>query len=135
MIDQSQVDQLRPSMTKRQVMFIMGSPLLTDSFHEQRWDYIYSKAPNGQDRVQKRITLFFSGDNLTGVQGDVHPSQLPVVKEVPETTVDLPKRDFEKSMWEKICGIFGIDPGQSSSDSSGSSPSSSSSGKQQSGRR
>jgi outer membrane protein assembly factor BamE len=124
MIDQSMVDQLRPNMTKRQVLFIMGSPMLTDSFHEQRWDYVYSKAPNGEDRVQKRISLFFTSDTLSAIQGDVHPSPLPVTKQAPETTVELPKRDLEKSMWEKICGLFGIDPGDSS-DSSSSSPSSS----------
>jgi outer membrane protein assembly factor BamE len=118
MIDQSMVDQLRPNMTKRQVQFIMGSPMLTDSFHEQRWDYIYAKAPNGENRVQKRITLFFSGENLSGIQGDVHPSQLPVAKEAAETTIELPKRDMEKSMWEKISGVFGIDPGDSASSSS-----------------
>jgi len=107
MIDQAMVDQLRPNMTKRQVLYIMGSPMLADTFHEKRWDYLYSEQPGGQARVQKRISLFFNGDALAGVQGDLHPSSLPVVKESTETTVEVPKRDLDTTMWEKISGLFG----------------------------
>lgn len=107
MIDQAMVDQLRPNMSKRQVLYIMGSPMLADTFHEQRWDYLYSDQPGGEARMQKRISLYFNGDNLAGVQGDFRPSQLPVIKESTETTVDIPKRDLDRTMWEKITGIFG----------------------------
>lgn len=109
MIDQAMVDQLRPNMSKRQVLYIMGSPMLTDTFHERRWDYLYSDQPGGEARVQKRISLYFDGDNLVGVQGDFRPSQLPVIKESTETTVDVPKRNLDKTMWEKITGLFGGD--------------------------
>lgn len=109
MIDQAMVDQLRPNMSKRQVLYIMGSPMLTDTFHERRWDYLYSDQPGGEARVQKRISLYFDGDNLIGVQGDFRPSQLPVIKESTETTVDVPKRNLDKTMWEKITGLFSSD--------------------------
>jgi outer membrane protein assembly factor BamE len=107
MIDQSMIDQLRPNMTKRQVLYIMGSPMLADSFHQKRWDYLYSDQPGGEARQQKRVSLFFNGDNLAGVQGDFRPSALPVVKESTEATVDVPKRDLDTTMWEKITSIFG----------------------------
>ncbi len=107
MIDQAMVDQLRPNMSKRQVLYIMGSPMLSDTFHEQRWDYLYSDQPGGEARLQKRISLYFNGDNLAGVQGDFRPSQLPVIKESTEITVDIPKRDLDRTMWEKITGVFG----------------------------
>jgi len=109
MIDQSMVDQLRPNMTKRQVLYIMGSPMVTDTFHEQRWDYLYSDQPGGEARVQKRISLYFNNDNLIGVQGDFRPSTLPVIKESTETTVDVPKRELDATMWEKITSLFGGD--------------------------
>lgn len=115
MIDQAMVDQLRPNMTKRQVLYIMGSPMLADTFHEQRWDYLYSDQPGGEARVQKRISLYFSGDNLVGVQGDFRPSALPVMKESTETTVDVPKRDLDTTMWEKITNLFGSDETSSQS--------------------
>lgn len=110
MIDQSMVDQLRPNMSKRQVLYIMGSPMLTDTFHEQRWDYLYSEQPGGEARVQKRISLYFNGDNLAGVQGDFRPSQMPVMKESTETTIEVPKRNLDRTMWEKITGLFSDEP-------------------------
>jgi outer membrane protein assembly factor BamE len=107
-IDQNMIDQLKPGMTKRQVLFIMGSPMLADSFHEKRWDYFYSKRPGGEDPVQKHVTLFFNGDNLVGVQGDFRPGGAQGFKASAETSIELPKRDLEKSMWEKITGLFDV---------------------------
>lgn len=109
-LEQSMIDQLRPNMTKRQVLYIMGSPMMADAFHEKRWDYLYSEQPSGEERVQKRVSLFFNGDNLMGIQGDFKPSSLPVVKESTEASVDVPKRDLDKSMWEKISSLFGDEP-------------------------
>ena len=109
MVDQAMIDQLRPSMNKRQVLYIMGSPMLIDFFHQKRWDYLYSAQLGGGDRQQKRISLFFDGDQLTGVQGDFKPSATPVIKVSDETTVDVPKRDLEKTLWEMITGLFGYD--------------------------
>ena len=108
-IDQAMVDQLRPGMNKRQVLYIMGSPMLDDVFHKNRWDYLYSDQPEGEDRVQKQISLFFENDQIVGIQGDFRPSAVPVIKTSGETTVDVPKRDLEKTLWEKITGLIGYD--------------------------
>jgi outer membrane protein assembly factor BamE len=106
MVDQSMVDQLRPGMTKRQVVYIMGSPMLSDTFHERRWDYVYTEQLRGEERLQKRLSLYFNGDNLAGLQGDFRPSAVPAVKESAERVVELPKREFDRSMWQKIRGLF-----------------------------
>jgi outer membrane protein assembly factor BamE len=108
-IDQAMIDQLRPGMNKRQVLYIMGSPMLDDIFHKNRWDYLYSDQPSGEDRVQKQISLFFENDQIVGIQGDFRPSAVPVIKTSGETTVDVPKRDLEKTLWEKITGLIGYD--------------------------
>ena len=69
------VDQLRPGMTKRQVRFIMGSPLIQDSFNQQRWDYIYSMQPGGEEREQRRLTIIFDEeDRLVSFAGDFTPN-------------------------------------------------------------
>lgn len=109
MIDQSMIDQLRPNMTKRQVLYIMGSPMLKNIFHPDRWDYIYSNQPGGEPRQQKKITLVFNGDSIVGIQGDFRPSSLPVIKESEETTVEVPKREVEKTLWEMLSGLFSFD--------------------------
>lgn len=108
-IDQAMVDQLRPGMTKRQVLYIMGSPMLNDVFHQERWDYIYYDKVNGEDKVQKKVSLYFDKDQIIGIQGDLRPSATPVVKTSNETTVDVPKRNLEKTLWEKITSLFSYD--------------------------
>ena len=108
-INQEMIDQLRPKMTKRQVLYIMGSSMLVDVFHQKRWDYLYSEQAGGEPRRQKRLALFFDGDELIGIQGDFRPSTLPVVRESHETTIEVPERIIEKTIWGKIKGLFSDD--------------------------
>jgi outer membrane protein assembly factor BamE len=65
--------QLRPGMTKSQVRFIMGTPLIQDSFHGNRWDYVYQMREKGKITDQRRVILDFDGDALKTVRGDVIP--------------------------------------------------------------
>jgi outer membrane protein assembly factor BamE len=73
-VTQDMIDQLRPGMTRSQVRFIMGNPLLTDTFHANRWDYLYSIQPGGGKRLQERVSVTFNGnDQLAGLSGDFMP--------------------------------------------------------------
>lgn len=73
-ITQDMIDQLRPGMTHQQVQFILGNPLIVDTFHPRRWDYLYSFQPGGEERKQERITLMFDEyDLLIGLAGDFMP--------------------------------------------------------------
>jgi len=73
-VTQDMIDQLRPGMTRRQVRFIMGNPLLVDTFHANRWDYLYSLQPGGGERQQERMSVLFNGnDQLVGLSGDFMP--------------------------------------------------------------
>ena len=63
--------QLRPGMTKSQVRFIMGTPLIQDSFHGNRWDYAYQLREGGKLIEQRRVILDFQSDLLKTVRGDV----------------------------------------------------------------
>lgn len=69
-VTQEMLNQLKPDMTKSQVSYIMGTPLLIDTFHPDRWDYIYSFHPGNGDREQRRITLYFEDDKLDHIEGD-----------------------------------------------------------------
>jgi len=108
-INQEMVDQLKPKMTKRQVLYIMGSSMLVDVFHQERWDYLYSEQLDGGDRKQKRLSLFFDGDILSSIQGDFRPTKNKIVSKAEETTIDIPPRDLDKTLWEKITGLFSSD--------------------------
>jgi len=72
-IEQSMIDKLEPGMTKAKVKFIMGTPLLVDPFHTNRWEYIYINEPGSGVRVQRHIALFFKDDKLTHLEGNVTP--------------------------------------------------------------
>lgn len=73
-VTQDMIDQLRPGMTRRQVRFIMGNPLLQDTFHTNRWDYLYSLQPGGGQRQQERMSIFFNeNDQLVNLSGDFMP--------------------------------------------------------------
>lgn len=74
-ITQEMIDQLRPGMTKRQVIFVMGTPLVRDPFKQDRWDYIYSYQPGGSVRGQEGVTMYFENDLLTHFTGDFKPTE------------------------------------------------------------
>lgn len=70
-VTQDMVAKLRPGMTKSQVRFILGSPLLVDIFHGNRWDYVYTYTKAGQLTEERKITVWFDGDLLQRISGDV----------------------------------------------------------------
>ena len=74
-ITQEMVDQLRPGMTKRQVRFVLGSPMIEDTFNQHRWDYVYTILRKGKNRDEERISVFFdASDRLEYFTGDFLPS-------------------------------------------------------------
>ena len=73
-VSQDMVAQLKPGMTREQVRFLLGTPLVTDIFHADRWDYVYwREAPDGK-REERRVALFFSDNKLARIAGDVASS-------------------------------------------------------------
>jgi outer membrane protein assembly factor BamE len=74
-LDQEAVAKLKPDMTRSQVRFLLGTPLIADPFHPERWDYLYIDRKKGELKAAKRLTLIFDGDNLkralTDIQGPV----------------------------------------------------------------
>ena len=67
------VGQLQPGMSRRQVRFILGSPLIEHSFDRDRWDYSY-RLSNGLDILDEwRFSVIFDGDALVEVRGDYVP--------------------------------------------------------------
>lgn len=104
-VTQDMIDQLRPGMTRRQVRFIMGNPLLTDTFHADRWDYLYSLQPGGGERQQERISVIFNpNDQLVSLSGDFMPGvsrDEAIMGKDSDTTVTDPAQNAEKPKPEK----------------------------------
>lgn len=100
--------QLRPGMTKSQVRFIMGTPLIQDSFHGNRWDYVYQLRESGKIKEQRRVILDFEKELLKTVRGDVVPSGSDAAKSTDETAnigtrvIQANKKVEEKSLISKL---------------------------------
>jgi len=105
-IEQDMINQLRPNMSKRQVIYILGSPLLVDAFNKNRWDYIQSEQIGSGDRAQQRIALFFENDHLVHLEGDLAPENNPAPAPPKEITVDVPKRKLKKTLYEMFISLF-----------------------------
>ncbi|MHB1244877.1 MAG: outer membrane protein assembly factor BamE [Sulfuriferula sp.] len=61
-VDSTNVDKLRIGMTRAQISFIMGTPLVKDMFHTNRWDYIYIDKKGGKLITKRRVAVYFDGD-------------------------------------------------------------------------
>ena len=72
-VTQAQINKLEPGMDRRQVRFIMGTPMLMDTFHQDRWDYVYTMKPGGKQTEMKRVALYFKDDRLMKIEGDFRP--------------------------------------------------------------
>lgn len=72
-ITQDMVNKLQPGMSRSQVQFVMGSPLIADPFHEDRWDYIYTLLDSKGKRTEQHLTVFFADDKLSSLTGNIVP--------------------------------------------------------------
>ena len=70
-LSQEIIAQVKPGMSREQVRFLLGTPLLTDIFHADRWDYVYWREAENGKRESRRVALFFNDGKLERVQGDV----------------------------------------------------------------
>lgn len=66
------LQKLDVGMTRQQVLYLLGTPLLTDPFHQDRWDYIYYLKPGNEEAVFSRLTLFFEGDRLKRIDDSAY---------------------------------------------------------------
>jgi outer membrane protein assembly factor BamE len=74
--------QVQPGLTRAQVRDILGTPVLTDVFHDNRWDYIFTIAKQGIAPQQRRVSLFFKGNVLERVEADALPTEREFVASV-----------------------------------------------------
>jgi outer membrane protein assembly factor BamE len=72
-VSQDMVNKLKRGMSREQVRFVLGTPLLTDMFHANRWDYVFFREIPNKPREERRFSVFFENDRLVRVAGDVAP--------------------------------------------------------------
>lgn len=89
-LDQENVSRLKPGLNRSQVRFLLGTPLLVDPFRTDRWDYVYLYYKAGKLTEQKRITLFFEGDTLVRIEGDLPDAAAQVPATEPPVQQAIP---------------------------------------------
>lgn len=78
-VSREQAAALKEGMSRMQVRDILGTPLLTDVFHADRWDYVFTFKRQGVEQQSRHVTVFFQGDALVRVQADALPSEAEFV--------------------------------------------------------
>lgn len=75
-VTKEMVEQLRQGMTRDQVRFLLGTPLLTSMFHQDRWDYVYFlKRGKGTEEQRRRLTVVFKDNRLDSFTADEMPPE------------------------------------------------------------
>ena len=97
-VDQEMVARLKKGMTRDQVRFALGTPLIVDAFHPDRWDYVYRFQPGQGEPEQRVLSVFFDGHRLDRVAGDVQAGDPHAATSQSETSrvveiAPLPNKD------------------------------------------
>jgi outer membrane protein assembly factor BamE len=81
-VTQEQLDRVKPGLNRRQVRDALGSPLLTDVFHADRWDYLFTIRRQGAEPQRRSIVLRFEGDVLTKIEAGELPTEREFVSSI-----------------------------------------------------
>lgn len=90
-ITKDQVALLRPGMSREQVRFALGTPMLTSALHANRWDYPYYYRASNKKVEERVFTVFFDGGQLTSWKGDDQPDMQPF--QIARDEVGISKRE------------------------------------------
>ncbi len=74
-VDQEMLSQVKPGMTREQVRFALGSPLLVDVFHPERCDYVFRYLYANGDAELRRVTIHFDGERVARIDADPLPAR------------------------------------------------------------
>ena len=97
-VSAEQIEKITPGTTRNEVRFILGTPLIEDPFHAQRWDYFYSLDPaKGEPVTQYRLSIWFENDRV--VRKVVEGAGLPGTIE-PDLEENSP--GFFSNLWDKV---------------------------------
>lgn len=110
-VTEEMVDRLEPGMTKSQVRFLLGTPMLTDLFHTDRWDYTYTIRRGHNEMETTRLTLVFENDALVRVEGDLRPDADRAARREPvDLLVSVPDWDDDRGFFGRARSRLGLSP-------------------------
>lgn len=111
-VTEEMVDRLELGMTKNQVRYLLGTPVLVDFFRDNRWDYTYTNQRGSDPMKIRELTLFFEDDLLTRIQGDLRPDSARArAREPEEMVVAVPDHAERKGFFSRRLEAVGIGRG------------------------
>jgi len=81
-LEQDDIDKINPGMSKRQIVFILGTPAIADPFNQDRWEYINTYKIDGKIDKVKKLSLFFTDDKLIKTEGNYFPDKKHVTEKI-----------------------------------------------------
>ena len=115
-VSQEMLDQLKAGQTRDQVRFLLGSPLLTDAFHADRWDYPFYLARGNGELTTSRVTVFFKNDVVERFEGGNLPSEREYIDRIAgpakKKTEQLPPKPADAPAVQINAGNTERRPGQ-----------------------
>lgn len=72
-LEQSEVNKIKPGMTKDQISYVLGNPALNTNLDGDTWYYLYYMVPSSGDRKEERLILHFNGEVLQSMEGTIKP--------------------------------------------------------------
>ncbi|MBI5257117.1 MAG: outer membrane protein assembly factor BamE [Burkholderiales bacterium] len=100
-VTREQAAQVRPGMTRSQVRDILGSPMLTDIFHADRWDYVFTIKRTGTEPQRRSVVAHFKGDALERLDAPALPSEREFVASISRTKASGKSPQLELSAEQK----------------------------------
>lgn len=89
-VTQDMISKVKLGMTRSQVRFALGTPLVVDPFHTDRWDYVYYFQKAGTSIEHRRIVVIFQDDKLVRIEGDVVPEKTVAKQSTPAQDKPVP---------------------------------------------
>ena len=106
-LSQDMVDRLKPGMSKQQVKLVLGTPLITSAFRDNRWDYVYEFSRQGKVREHRKFTVWFADDKLARWEGDKMPeSVVELNRSAGDKSLQGVSKDDNRSLLDRIKGVF-----------------------------
>lgn len=111
LVTDEMVDQLELGMTQAQVRYLLGTPLMTHIFHQDRWDYPFTIRRGHRPREARRLTLWFEQDTLVQIQGDFqpNPARLAAAQDEREIIVEVPDWQDNRGLVNRLLNTVGIE--------------------------
>jgi outer membrane protein assembly factor BamE len=94
-VTQEQLARVKPGMNRLQVRDALGSPLLTDAFHPDRWDYVFTLRQSGKPLQRRNVVLVFDGDVLKSVEAPELPTEREFIDSIARSGRMVAAADLE----------------------------------------